>query len=236
MGWRVLLLLVYVQDSLFAFLLPPPFPFIPVSIQSFISIHAATNYLSAALMHSFDTLDEYLRFPSQQLFEPLGMHSALIETDSQGLFIASSFAWMTARDWGRLGLLYANDGMWDSRRILPEEWVALSRTPTPTSGNIYGMHFWLGGLNATGKNAPLNNRNAECDAIYPERIKNRDVLRKAFPKGTMLMKGFEDQVVAIHPESQTVVVRLGATKPMVIQWEQEQFYTELYQCLNVRSS
>jgi CubicO group peptidase (beta-lactamase class C family) len=230
------LLLVYVQDSLFSFLLPPPFPFIHVPIQSFISIHAATNYLSAALMHSFDTLDEYLRFPSQQLFEPLGMHSALIETDSQGLFIASSFAWMTARDWGRMGLLYANDGMWDKRRILPEEWVALSRTPTPTSGNIYGMHFWLGGLNATGKNAPLNNRNAECDAIYPERIKNRDVLRKAFPKGTMLMKGFEDQVVAIHPESQTVVVRLGATKPMVIQWEQEQFYTELYQCLNVRSS
>ena len=192
----------------------------------------ATNYLSAALARSFATKADYLQFPTQALFEVLGMQSALMETDSKGIFIASSFSWMTARDWGRLGLLYANDGVWEGVQVLPKGWVDLSRTPTATSRNVYGMHFWLGGLKDS-VDADHRVKEKKCDETYPARVKNRNVLRNAFPKGSMLMKGFEDQIVAIHPESKTVVVRLGATKPVVVSWEQEKFYTQVYQCLNV---
>ena len=191
----------------------------------------ATNYLSAALLMSFESKEEYLQFPSKELFDVLGMTSALIETDSQGIFIASSFSWMTARDWGRLAMLYVNKGLWNNKQILPVGWVGLSRTPTANSRNMYGMHFWLGGLDDSN-DKKQQEQSEKCDFIFPERIKNRSLLRNAFPKGTMLMKGFEDQVVAISPESQTVVVRLGATKPVVIKWDQEKFYTELYKCLN----
>ena len=83
-----------------------------------------TNLLSMALRATFATHQEYLKFPAEALFKPLGMDSAMIETDSDGVFIASSFGWATARDWARFGILYANDGVIaENTRLLPEGWV-----------------------------------------------------------------------------------------------------------------
>ena len=48
--------------------------------------------LSMAL-NTFASAEEYLRFPTEALFEPLGMDSAMIEMDSKGVLIASSFGW-----------------------------------------------------------------------------------------------------------------------------------------------
>jgi CubicO group peptidase (beta-lactamase class C family) len=187
----------------------------------------ASNYLSMALSGSFDTIEKYLQFPTTALFQPLGMHSSIIETDANGIFIASSFSWMTARDWARLGLLYSNDGIWQGERLLPSGWVDMSRTPTKNSRNTYGGHFWLGGLKDQNQT-----RDDQCDLVFPRRVQNRRALREGFPTGTMIMKGFEDQVVAISPESQTVIVRLGATKP-ILSWDKTKFYQSLYQCLSL---
>ena len=65
------------------------------------------------------------------LFEPLGMNTALIETDSEGIFIASSFSWMTARDWARIGMLFGNDGIWENKRILPIGQAKINKDTTP---------------------------------------------------------------------------------------------------------
>jgi CubicO group peptidase (beta-lactamase class C family) len=78
------------------------------------------------------------------LFERIGMHSAVLETDAHGNFIGSSFMWATARDWARFGQLYVDDGVWEGERILPEGWVTYSRTPAPAAPEgRYGAHFWL---------------------------------------------------------------------------------------------
>ena len=204
----------------------------------------STNLLSMALAGSFDTREEYLKFPTVALFSVLGMNSALIETDSHGIYIASSFSWMTARDWSRLGLLYAQDGMWRQTRVLPAGWMEMSRTPTKTSRMMYGAHFWLGGLVEKKREEKEEREESEekekemeevrlaeeCDAVYPKRVKNRDLLRHGFPSGSMLMKGFEEQIVAIHPESNSVIVRLGATK-IITKWDDVSFYSAVYQCL-----
>ena len=109
---------------------------------------------------------------------------------------------------------------------------------------MYGAHFWLGGL-VEKKGEEKEEREEseekekemeevrlaeECDAVYPKRLKNRDLLRHGFPSGSMLMKGFEEQIVAIHPESNSVIVRLGATK-IITKWDDVSFYSAVYQCL-----
>jgi CubicO group peptidase (beta-lactamase class C family) len=47
-----------------------------------------------------------------------------------------------AEDQARIGLLAAQDGVWQGRRLLPEGWVAACRTPCPLNPH-YGLLWWL---------------------------------------------------------------------------------------------
>jgi CubicO group peptidase (beta-lactamase class C family) len=86
-----------------------------------------------------------LAFPFEALLWKIGMNRTFPETDWQGNFILSSQVWTTARDLGRLGLLYLNDGVWNGERILPPGWGAYvsRRGPAqPPAGYGYGATFW----------------------------------------------------------------------------------------------
>jgi CubicO group peptidase (beta-lactamase class C family) len=87
--------------------------------------------------------DETLDFMRRELFEPLGMTSAVPRFDEAGHFMGSSHCYCSARDFARFGTLYLRDGVWDGVRILPEGWVDYSRTPSPQSDGLYGAHFWV---------------------------------------------------------------------------------------------
>ena len=63
---------------------------------------------------------------------------------------------------------------------------------------------------------------------YPSRTKpDRSWSERAFPAGTFFAHGFEEQLVAIVPAKDVVLIRLGATKEVVLKWEKERFYTEV---------
>ncbi|MEA1943060.1 MAG: serine hydrolase [Pseudomonadota bacterium] len=128
-----------------------------------------------------DTLSAQVAGLRARLFEPLGIHSAILEPDESGTFQGSSYLYATAHDWARLGQLYANDGMVDGERLLPEGWVDLVRAPTEGSDGTYGMGFWL-----------------------PEDHEN-------LPDGTFMMRGFQSQLGYIMPAQDLVIVRFGAT-------------------------
>jgi CubicO group peptidase (beta-lactamase class C family) len=88
--------------------------------------------------------EDWRAFTGRELNEPLGMRSLLVEADRAGTPIVGAFAWASAQDWARLGLLYLRDGLWEGGRILPPGWVEFSRTPAPAPNNgNYGAHFWL---------------------------------------------------------------------------------------------
>ena len=79
-------------------------------------------------------------------FDHLGMTRTFVEHDAEGDYILSSQVWTTARDLARLGLLYQNDGMWQGRRLLPENWRTFVTTPSgpqPEGPFGYGAGFWL---------------------------------------------------------------------------------------------
>lgn len=102
-----------------------------------------TNLICEALRNSFKEDREYWEFPRRELFDPIGMSSAVFELDESGTLVGSSFCFATARDWARFGQLYLDDGVVDGRRILPEGWVVGASQGTKISKRRYGRHFWL---------------------------------------------------------------------------------------------
>jgi CubicO group peptidase (beta-lactamase class C family) len=135
---------------------------------------------------------DYLSFPRRLLFDRIGMRSAIIEPDTSGTFVGSSFMYATARDWARFGLLYLQDGMWKDDRILPVGWVEYSRRRTPASPRgAYGAHFWL--------------------TVHPGFL-GGDGNASGLPADAFHAIGHEGQFVTISPSRNLVLVRLGLTR------------------------
>ncbi len=160
----------------------------------------STNIIAYAIRQVIGD-SNYLGFPRHGLFNRLGMTSAVMETDATGTFVGSSFMYATARDWARLGLLYLNNGIWAGQRVLPEGWVAYTRSPTPSSPDQqYGAHVWL--------QIPNEYR---CASIGP-----------SLPADAFHAIGHEGQFVTIIPSRELVLVRLGFTR-YPCAWDHQQF-------------
>jgi CubicO group peptidase (beta-lactamase class C family) len=132
-------------------------------------------------------------YPAERLFKPLGMTSAIIETDEHGTLVGSSYMYATARDWARYGLLLAQYGVWQGQELLQRGYVAMMASPVAASGGEYGHGLvWLWG----------------SDAITPG--ENPD-LGFGLPADTFWMEGHDGQYAAVIPSRKLVVVRLGLT-------------------------
>ena len=143
-----------------------------------------TLLLMRALRNRLGDDLRYLRFPYDELFHPLGMYHSRFEVDHLGNFVNSSQMYTTARDLARFGLLLANDGVWNGKRLLPEGWVKFSSTPAPTrppaAGQFgYGAQFWL------------------LDQM------------PGVPPGTFTTAGRKGQYVTIVPGRDLIIVRTG---------------------------
>ncbi|WP_301151888.1 serine hydrolase domain-containing protein [Metapseudomonas otitidis] len=109
-----------------------------------------SNVLSAALRGMVGEA-AYPDYPWTALFEPLGIRSAVWERDAAGTFVGSSYAYLSARDLARVGLLMQRNGRWGERQLLPAEWVAFNRTPfadyrpdpKQPGEAVPGGHWWL---------------------------------------------------------------------------------------------
>jgi CubicO group peptidase (beta-lactamase class C family) len=145
-----------------------------------------SNVIQLILRHGFTDQRDYLRFPHERLFDPLFMRTAVLEPDASGSFIGSSLMYASARDWARLALLFAQSGVWQGKPLLPPNWVSYSLTPTPEAPNKeFGAHVWL-------KLPESEQASLAADAYY--------------------LLGFDQQIVAIIPSRDLIIVRLGLTR------------------------
>jgi len=123
----------------------------------------------------------YWKWPQEELFDKIGIRKQLMETDPYGNFIMSGYDYGTARNWGRLGMLYLNGGVWQGERLLPEGFVEFVSTPAPGwEEPIYGGLFWLNELGLL-----------------------------SVPKDAYSMAGGGGQRTIIVPSLDLVVVRMG---------------------------
>jgi len=176
--------MLYLEPDMAGFAAAKDLVAAPGSVFSYSS--GTTLMLSRIWQDSFDDQAAALAWPRDALFAPLGMRSAVFEADARGTFAGSSYLYATARDWARFGQFLMQDGVWQGRHILPDDYVAMMREPAPASDGVYGKgQLWLrrpGG-------------DAEAD----------------LPDDTFWLRGHDGQSVTIVPSRDLVVVRLGLT-------------------------
>jgi CubicO group peptidase (beta-lactamase class C family) len=89
---------------------------------------------------------------SQKIWQPMGAEAnATWIVDKGGYETGYCCINATLRDYGRFGLLLANDGALDGRQIIPAEWVKAATTASAphlrvgvaTQYNGYGYQTWL---------------------------------------------------------------------------------------------
>lgn len=128
---------------------------------------------------------DYHSFPQRQLFDKLGVRTAVIDTDPYGNFLGQGYEMISARDWARLANLYLQDGVWNGERLLPEGYSTHVQTVAPAwvaDGRLQygGGFFWVNG-----------------DGALP------------IPRDAYAMRGAGGQSATIIPTHGLVVVRIG---------------------------
>ena len=115
---------------------------------------------------------------------PLALQEVVLEPDATGVQVGSSYAYLTARDWARMGQLWLD--AWHGRsNVIRQRWQRLAVTlGTAKNGEIYGLGFWLNTAHRAFPSAPDN---------------------------TFHAGGNSGQFVVVIPEKELVVVRLGLT-------------------------
>ncbi len=157
--------------------------------QKFTYSTGITVFLSAYWQGHFDLAEEALLFPRQGLFDPLGMSSAILETDARGTFAGGSYLYATGRDWARFGQFFLQKGVWNGTRMLPEGFTDWMAADHPASKDKYGQgHVWVRqpGFDDEGENPTMSHK-------------------------TTWFSGHDGQSVAVVAQKNLVVVRLGLT-------------------------
>jgi len=161
---------------------------------------------------AIQTLDAVLRsavggdvaiYAQDKLLGPLGMAHSHMSTDAAGntkLFMGLQ---STCEDMARFGYLFLRGGNWDGDQVVPEDWVAAATGhPSQDLNDAYGYLWWLnrpgtvvGPLQATTGQA---GDAAEDTQLVP-----------GAPEDMYFALGLGNQIIAVDPGTDTVVVRLG---------------------------
>lgn len=193
--------MLFVDDDVAARAIAKPLVGTPGSVYGYSS--GSSNIVARIVADRFEGPTAQHEFVVRELFDPLGIHAAVLELDRRGTFVGSSFALMPARDWARLGQLYLDEGRWQGEAILPPGWVEYSRTPAPAAA--HGEYGALFQTNAGRWRLP------------------------SVPDDAFEMVGHEGQSVLIVPSRAAVLVRLGLTQKA--KWDTDAFASALLGCL-----
>lgn len=119
--------------------------------QKFEYANSATHLLSAVITDAsgMDTLT----FAQQNLLEPLHFKNTNWSKDPQGYYTGYANMFLRPRDMAKFGCLYLNNGKWEGKQLVPQEWVQEStkvqydfnKEEDRGFENGYGLLWWISG-------------------------------------------------------------------------------------------
>jgi CubicO group peptidase (beta-lactamase class C family) len=94
-----------------------------------------------------------LQYASLNLFGPLGIDATLWEVDKRGLNNGAAGLYLTPSGMLKIGVLYLNNGIYEGKQVVSEDWITKTSTFKITTHNIepfgpgYGYLWWTGSAN-----------------------------------------------------------------------------------------
>ena len=151
----------------------------------------------------------YESLPWDILFRQLGIspkpprkRGPVVERDASGHFVGSSYVYMTPRDMARLGHLYLRDGVWQGKRILPDDWVTKARTFNAAQGNLAFGSEYVSYINREGL---FSERTFWLNVEVP----GLAVQFPNAPRDMFFAAGHYGQLILILPTQDMVIARTG---------------------------
>lgn len=124
----------------------------------------STFYLLSYIVEKLSgmPLDLFLR---KHLFSKIGITTFAWERCPKGHAMGATGLYLSTADMLKLGILYCNNGVWESEQLLSEKWINLATTKrSEYEGLPTALSFWFidGGFEGNGANG-------QSLVVYPER-------------------------------------------------------------------
>jgi len=134
----------------------------------------------------------YAQYLSEKVWVPLGAENAFVWLDSEnGVAHHNCCLLATARDWAKIGMLFANGGALNGHRFVSEKWIRQQTSPATIPH--YGFQTWI----ATDESKyPLKGTGLRQDQAW-------------LSDDVFFFSGYGGQRVYVSPKNDLIVVRLG---------------------------
>ncbi|MHA2353026.1 MAG: serine hydrolase, partial [Candidatus Thorarchaeota archaeon] len=132
--------------------------------------NSGNSHLLAAIINETTGMTP-LAYADQHLFGHLGITNRQWLPDPQGINFGGSNLALKPRDMAKFGLLFLNNGIWDTQQVVSSDWVNRSShgPATPYGGTSYGYQWWINDYqnwySARGYNGQLIYVIPEQDAV-----------------------------------------------------------------------
>lgn len=163
-----------------------------------------------------------------QLWLPMGMESdATWQTDAKGTARAFCCLNATLKDFAKLGRLYLNNGNWNGKQILAEDWVhTILNADTMRAYQGYKNHWWSSrNIKRFGDSLQA----ARFIAAQPgswymgQGVRNGKPFFSAYSNlPAIFAQGMLGQFIYVNPGKNLIIVRLGHN------WKHKDFYAQKF--------
>jgi len=159
----------------------------------------ASLHVFGELLHSKLGGEDVVAYLRRRIFTPLGIDVSYWLRDRAGRPHLAGGAVMTARSWGRFGLLLLDRGRWRGRQLVPGSDLGECRRGSAANPG-YGLGVWL--------NAPVPAR-PPPPGVHRVGDDDRLILASDLPHDLLLAAGAGGQRLYVLPTPGLVVVRFG---------------------------